>query len=368
MLELVGLRKQFHGVDAVRAVSLSVEDDEYLTLLGPSGSGKTVLLRLIAGLDRPDEGHIMLNGQEITHLPTHLRGLGFVQQKYALFPHMSVRQNISFGLVNHHSAPITDSKKVDRLCDEILDVVGLSGLADRGVGQISGGQKQRVSLARTLVTKPKLCLLDEPLGALDANLRERMTVELRDIRARLGVSFLHVTGNEAEALAMGDRMIVLDNGSIAQVDKPETVFSEPATVSVARNINNYNILPGSSPNDGFVFAGRNLKMPKGGKDAAFYVIGMDKVTIRELSADEPKNTASIEATFVTSEFMGSTIVYLFKRSDGMVFEVERHLSREAPVEYRPGDIWRLSWNVSDVLTYASDGSATKTKPTIAEIA
>ncbi len=356
MLELVDLGKSFDGVSAINGVSFDVGEDEYLTLLGPSGSGKTVLLRLIAGLDRPDAGRIVLNGQNITNKPTHLRGLGFVQQKYALFPHLSVRQNISFGLTNHHSTPISDANEVNRLCDEMLEIVGLSGLADRGVGQISGGQKQRVSLARTLVTKPKLCLLDEPLGALDANLRERMTVELRDIRARLGVSFMHVTGNEDEALGMGDRMIVLDKGSVIQIEKPADVFSRPATVSVARHMNNYNILPGSTRNNHFVFAGSRLSIPANVENAAFYVVGIDKVAVEPVEAPERKDAASIDATYVASEFMGSRVVYLFERQDGQVFEVERHLSRETPVNYIPGETRRLSWDVNDVLTYAPDGS------------
>lgn len=357
MLELIDFGKSYDGVSAIQSVSFSVHEDEYLTLLGPSGSGKTVLLRLIAGLDRPDTGRIILNGQDITNMPTHLRGIGFVQQKYALFPHMSVRQNISFGLINHHSSPITDDKEVDYLCDEMLDIVGLSGLADRGVGQISGGQKQRVSLARTLVTKPKLCLLDEPLGALDANLRERMTVELRDIRATLGVSFIHVTGNEEEALAMGDRMIVLDKGSVIQIEKPNKLFANPATVNVARHVNNYNILSGLAENNNFVFAGFNLPMAAYAKSAAFYAVGIDKVSIGEVGSTKrnAKGIASIEAKFVAAEFMGSRVVYLFELSDGQVFEVDRHLSRGTPVEYIPGKVQRLSWNISDVLAFASDG-------------
>lgn len=357
MLELVDFGKSYDGVNAIQNVSFNVNEDEYLTLLGPSGSGKTVLLRLIAGLDRPDTGRIILNGQDITTMPTHLRGIGFVQQKYALFPHMSVRQNISFGLINHHSSPIRDEKKVNYLCDEMLDIVGLSGLADRGVGQISGGQKQRVSLARTLVTKPKLCLLDEPLGALDANLRERMTVELRDIRTTLGVSFIHVTGNEDEALGMGDRMIVLDKGCVIQIEEPNKLFAMPASVKVARHVNSYNILSGSTENNSFVFADYKLPIAAYAKNAAFYVVGIDKVTIEKVGSAKrkAKDIASFEAKFVDAEFMGSRVVYQFELADGQIFEVERHLSRETPVDYKAGEVRCLSWKAADVLAFASDG-------------
>ena len=263
MMALRGLGKSFDGKPAIVDFSLDVFDNEYLTLLGPSGSGKSTLLRLIAGLERPDAGSITLNGENITGLATHLRGLGFVQQNYALFPHLSVRDNVDFGLRHRLIDPITDEGELTRRTEAMLALVGLEGLSDRMVGEISGGQKQRVSLARTLITEPRICLLDEPLGALDANLRERMTVELRRIRATLGVTFLHVTGNEAEALAMGDRMIVLDQGRALQVDEPDRVFRAPANVSVAKFVNNYNILTGEAVAGALTSpVGRNCLCPR----------------------------------------------------------------------------------------------------------
>ena len=186
MMELIGLCKSFDGSPAILDLSLRVEDDEYLTLLGPSGSGKSTLLRVLAGLEKPEKGRIVLNGEDIVARPAHMRGLGIVQQNYALFPHMTVEQNVGFGLVHRAQSPVVDEKEVARRVAQTLELVGLQGLGGRMVGQISGGQKQRVSLARTLITEPKICLLDEPLGALDANLRERMTVELRKIREALG--------------------------------------------------------------------------------------------------------------------------------------------------------------------------------------
>lgn len=359
MMELRGLGKSFGGNVGVADLSLRVEDDEYLTLLGPSGSGKSTMLRLIAGLEVPDAGRIYLDGSDITMRPAHLRGLGFVQQNYALFPHMTVADNVAFGLRFRQADPVTDAAELGRRVARMLELVGLSGLGGRMVGQISGGQKQRVSLARTLITEPKVCLLDEPLGALDANLRERMTVELRKIRATLGVTFLHVTGNESEALAMGDRMIVLDGGRAIQVAPPEEIHGRPATVRVARFVNAYNILPGRVEGGAFVHGGVRLALPDGGAGAgaevAHYVVGYDQPEIGAPGASVAPGRAGLEAVFIASEFMGSRVVYFFRRPDGGVFEVERHLSRSDPIDYRGGETRVLSWDPSAVLLFDAQG-------------
>ncbi len=353
MMEIDHLSKSFDGVDAVADVSLTVREDEYLTLLGPSGSGKSTLLRLLAGLERPDAGTVTLEGRDITRTPTHARGLGFVQQKYALFPHMTVAQNVSYGLENRAIGPVTDAGEVRRRVGQMVELVGLQGLEDRMVGQLSGGQKQRVSLARTLVTEPKVCLLDEPLGALDANLRERMTVELRRIRETLGVTFLHVTGNEAEALAMGDRMIVLDEGRAIQIDPPATIFDRPATIRVAWALNAYNVLEGEAHPDGFHTGDAVLPLPPAVPDAApaaHYALRYDAIEVLEGPADE----APLRLPFVTSEFMGSKVVHFFRRGDGL-FEVERHLSRADPAVYRTGETRGLTWDAADVILFDDAG-------------
>ncbi|MEW9921283.1 ABC transporter ATP-binding protein [Marimonas sp. MJW-29] len=353
MMELKSLSKSFDGKPAIVDLSLAVEDDEYLTLLGPSGSGKTTLLRLMAGLDRPDGGQILLNGEDVTYRPTHTRGLGFVQQNYALFPHMTVEDNVGFGLVNRLIDPVTDGAEVRRRVAEMLELVGLEGLGGRMVGQISGGQKQRVSLARTLITQPKVCLLDEPLGALDANLRERMTIELRKIREALGVTFFHVTGNESEAIAMGDRMIVLDDGRAVQIDAPDVVFDTPATVRVARFLNAYNVFSGTS--EGGVFTSGDLRLPvPPGVRAESAAVHFDKAVILKGDA-KPDEGAAIKATFVASEFMGSKVVYFFRRASGGMVEVERHLSSSDPEVFEAGQEVTLNWNAADTLFYDADG-------------
>ncbi|MEX0279800.1 MAG: ABC transporter ATP-binding protein [Arenibacterium sp.] len=352
MMELHGLSKSYDGRPAIADMSLRVEDDEYLTLLGPSGSGKTTLLRLIAGLDLPDRGRISLNGKDIAALPTYLRGLGFVQQNYALFPHMTVMENVAFGLRNRVVDPLSNEQEIGKRVGDMLDLVGLAGLGDRMVGQISGGQKQRVSLARTLITEPKVCLLDEPLGALDANLRERMTVELRNIRKTLGVTFFHVTGNESEALAMGDRMIVLDEGRAIQIAPPDTIFDMPASIRVAKFVNSYNILQGEAKNGVFESGDLRLPVPQGIAAPRHIAIRFDAATIS--NAEETSNVG-LKGTFIASEFMGSQVMYFFRTAQGQVFEVERHLSRSDPETFEGGSEKFLSWNVRDTLFFDANG-------------
>ena len=350
MIELLALNKSFGFTAALSDITLTIEDDEYLTLLGPSGSGKSTLLRLIAGLEKPDTGSIFINGQNVVGLPPHQRGLGIVQQNYALFPHMTVQQNVEFGLRWREENPVTDEKELARRVGAMLELVGLNGFENRGVGQISGGQMQRVSLARTLVTEPKVCLLDEPLGALDANLRERMTLELRSIRDTLGVSFLHVTGNENEALAMGDRMIVLDQGHVVMIAPPNVLYNLPNSMRVAQVLNAYNILGGQSRDNGFEHSGKLLPLPEGIKEATNYAIRYDAAKI--VPHDDP--SALLQVTFLTSEFTGGGVTYFMRGPDG-VFEVERHLSRADPAVYTSGQALGVTWDAKDALAYDAQG-------------
>lgn len=355
MMRVQGLTKAFSNVVAVEDFSLDIREDEYLTLLGPSGSGKSTLLRLIAGLESADSGTISLNGDDITNQPPHMRRLGFVQQKYALFPHMTVSDNVAFGLRFRAENAVSDEAEVGRRVKEILDLVGLGDLGARMVGQLSGGQKQRVSLARTLVTEPKVCLLDEPLGALDANLRERMTVELQRIRRTLGVTFVHVTGNEAEAIAMGDRMIVLEKGRLLQVDQPDAVFRRPANISVAHYINAYNIIEGNSANGAFHCHGGSFPLPDAPGPVRYYAIRFDSAQMLQQGQTIPEGCVSVEARFVASEFMGRQVTYIFRRSNGATFEVIRHLSHEDPVNYERDQECTIFWTGSDALLFDDAG-------------
>ncbi len=229
MLRLERLRKHYQAflVDIDR---LGVHEGETLALLGPSGSGKTTLLRLIAGLERPDSGKIWLSGREVTHLPAEQRKVGLVFQDYALFPHLSVWDNVAFGLVEHHWPKVEIKTRVGML----LDMVGLSGLARRKPERLSGGERQRVALVRALAVRPALLLLDEPLGALDLRLRETLLLELKRVLRESGVSAVVVSHDQTEAFSLASRVAVIRNGILVQEDTPERLFAAPSNLWTAR--------------------------------------------------------------------------------------------------------------------------------------
>jgi len=237
-LKLSGVRKNYGQVVAVDGVDLQVNDGEFFTLLGPSGSGKTTLLRLIAGFERPDSGRIELEGRDITSTPPYLRNTNTVFQDYALFPHMSVAENIGYGLKVRGVSRAAREKRVQRA----LDMVRLAGLGRRRPNQLSGGQRQRVALARAVVNEPEVLLLDEPLGALDLKLRQEMQIELKQIQQEVGITFVYVTHDQEEALTMSDRMAVMSAGKIEQIGTPVDVYERPASEFVAGFIGISNVL------------------------------------------------------------------------------------------------------------------------------
>jgi len=356
VLQLKGVSKSYGGVAALREVDLHVADNAYVTLLGPSGSGKTTLLRAIAGFEPPDSGTISFQGHAIDGMPAHRRGIGFVFQNFALFPHLTVERNISYGLENREIAPVTDPKAWRGRTRDIMELVGLTGFGGRNVNQISGGQRQRVALARTLITEPRLVLLDEPLGALDANLRTRMRAELRAIRERLGISFLHVTGNESEALSMGDTVVVLDHGAVTQVGDPDTIYNRPASPQVARFLNRYNLFPGQASAEDFAtshgrfpIAGANVISATGADPA--YAIRYDRIEVRPVASGAGNGEVRVEGAFVTSEYTGASVLSFFALPDGKVVEVESHLSQRPPESYEPHAQYSLVWNREAALVF-----------------
>ncbi len=237
-LRLQGVRKSYGQVLAVAGVDLTVEEGEFFTLLGPSGSGKTTLLRLIAGFERPDAGRIELGGRDVTSTPPYLRDTNTVFQDYALFPHMSVADNIGYGLRVKGVSRQPREERVQRA----LKMVRLEGLGRRRPNQLSGGQRQRVALARAVVNEPEVLLLDEPLGALDLKLRQEMQIELKQIQKEVGITFIYVTHDQEEALTMSDRVAVMSNGQIEQIGSPVDVYERPATEFVAGFIGISNVL------------------------------------------------------------------------------------------------------------------------------
>jgi spermidine/putrescine ABC transporter ATP-binding subunit len=239
-ITLRDVRRSFGSVVAVDGVNLEIGQGEFFSLLGPSGCGKTTLLRLLAGLDVPTSGIIAIDGIDMSSVPANRRPTNMVFQSYAIFPHLSVSQNIAYGLRNRALGREDIAKRVG----EALRLIKLEGYGDRRPHQLSGGQRQRVALARALVCEPKVLLLDEPLGALDKKLREEMQVELRELQRKVGVTFVFVTHDQEEALALSDRIAVMSNGRVNQVDSAERLYEAPNSRAVAEFIGNMNFLEG----------------------------------------------------------------------------------------------------------------------------
>ena len=240
-IELKALSKSYGEVIAVRSLDLTVAAGEFITLLGPSGCGKTTTLRMVAGFARPTRGRVTFGDRDVTYLPPHKREVGLVFQNYALFPHMSVHENVEFGLRMHGVGKDERRRRVG----EALDLVRLESLAERLPRQLSGGQQQRVAIARALVIRPAVLLLDEPFGALDKQLRDHMRVELRTLQRLLGISTIFVTHDQDEALAMSDRICVMSNGDVQQLGAPTEIYERPTNRFVAEFMGRSNLLPGT---------------------------------------------------------------------------------------------------------------------------
>ena len=256
LIRLTNLTMEFDGEKILDNINLYINDHEFLTLLGPSGCGKTTTLRIIGGFLTPTSGDVLFDGQKINDVPSYKRKINTVFQKYALFPHLDVYDNIAFGL----RIAKLDELEIDRRVEEMLDIVSLHGFENRKIHQLSGGQQQRVAIARALVNKPKVLLLDEPLGALDLRLRKDMQNELKRIQQATDITFIYVTHDQEEALSMSDTVVVMDKGHIQQIGSPEDIYNEPKNAFVADFIGESNILDGVMIEDYLVeFFGRKFK-------------------------------------------------------------------------------------------------------------
>lgn len=245
LIQLKGIVKRFDDETILKSLDLSIKDGEFVTLLGPSGCGKTTTLRIIAGFETPDEGEVLFAGKNIINIPPNKRNINTVFQRYALFPHLNVKENIAFGLKLRK----TPQKEIDRKVAEMLELVNLKGFEQRSVTSLSGGQQQRVAIARAVVNEPKVLLLDEPLGALDLKLRKEMQVELKKLHERLDMTFIYVTHDQEEALTMSDTVVVMRSGEILQKGTPIDIYNEPANAFVADFIGESNIIPGVMKQD-----------------------------------------------------------------------------------------------------------------------
>ena len=252
LIDLKNICKEYDGVRVLKDINLYIRKKEFVTLLGPSGCGKTTTLRIIGGFETPTSGELLFEGKEISHIPPYKRRVNTVFQKYALFPHLNVFDNIAFGL----KLKKLSKAEIARRVDAMLDLVNLQGYGKRHVDALSGGQQQRVAIARSLVNEPEVLLLDEPLGALDLKLRKEMQLELKSMQQRLGITFLYVTHDQEEALTMSDTIVVMRDGNILQIGDPKRIYDEPANAFVADFIGESNILRGTMLHDELVeFAG-----------------------------------------------------------------------------------------------------------------
>ncbi len=299
-LVLKGVTREFGPVRAVDDIDLAVPNGRFVCLLGPSGCGKTTLLRMIAGLDLPTSGSIVIDGEDVTRVPTHRRNLGMVFQSLALFPHLTVGENIAYPLRIRGVAPQEQARRVE----ELLALVHLPGVADRAVSQLSGGQRQRIAIARALSVSPRLFLLDEPLSALDAKLREAMQVELRQLQQQLGITTIVVTHDQREAMTMADTVIVMKNGTIRQAASPLEIYRKPADAFVADFIGSTNLIPASRDGAVLTLLGRpsGLEPPFGTFDVTVSVRPED-VQITAPAPELPEG----RVTFVRD--LGGTIEY-----------------------------------------------------------
>jgi spermidine/putrescine transport system ATP-binding protein len=338
-VRLVGVTKQFDDVVAVDDLSLEVESGSFFALLGPSGCGKTTTLRMIGGFEQPTEGEIYLGDREVAGLPAYKRDVNTVFQSYALFPHLSVLENVAFGLRRKGVRGETVRKRAE----EMLKIVGLEGLGRRKPRQLSGGQQQRVALARALVNKPQVLLLDEPLGALDLKLRKQMQLELKAIQHDVGITFIHVTHDQEEAMTMADKIAVMNQGRIEQLGTPTELYESPATAYVAGFLGVSNLIHGTVSGSDSVRLDRGpeVRVPASVLNGR---TGQVAVGIRpekiELGNGQPN---ALEGTIVEQAYVGVATQYIVETECGRL-TVYRQNASPGLNGASPGDRTTLSWS------------------------
>jgi putative spermidine/putrescine transport system ATP-binding protein len=336
-LELRGLGKHYGAHQVLRDVDLDVAAGEFVTLLGPSGSGKTTTLNLIAGFVEPTRGSIRLDGEDLAGVPPNRRGIGVVFQSYALFPHMTVRDNVAFPLQQRR--PRLDGPTIDRRVREALALVHMESYAQRMPDQLSGGQQQRVALARAVVFEPKLLLLDEPLGALDKRLREALQLELRRIHRELGVTIVFVTHDQDEALTLSDRIVVFREGAIEQIGAPRELYQRPRTEFVATFLGDSNVLEGAAAGSRVMVQGHAIRAEREVPDGAAKVMVRPEnvAVIARPPDDDTANAIRVDVTDII--FSGASV-----RVEGEAAGGRRLLARVTSLA-RDVEVGRPAWFV-----------------------
>ena len=353
-LRVRGLRKTYGSFVALEDASIEIREGEFLTLLGPSGSGKTTLLLAIAGLNEPDAGDIWIDGALATYLPPFRRDIGMVFQNYALFPHMTVFENIAFPLRMRRRP----AAEIEAAVAQVLDVIRLPGVADRYPRQLSGGQQQRIALARALVYRPSIVLMDEPLGALDRKLREQLQAEIKRLHRELGLAMLYVTHDQEEALVLSDRICLMRDGRIAQIGTPQDLYFRPQSLFAADFLGESNLLPGRlvDMSDGYALvdlaAGARIRGVPVGTPAPGAPV---RVMIRPeviLARPDAAGGNEIRARLIDRVISGSTTKFFYRSETGAELLVQR-LTQPQPAG-APGDEAFLAWD-SDACVVLPDG-------------
>jgi spermidine/putrescine transport system ATP-binding protein len=363
-VRLVDVTKKFGDQVAVDQINLEVEDGEFFSLLGPSGCGKTTTLRMIGGFEQPTSGLIELQGQDVTWLPPFKRNVNTVFQNYALFPHLSIFENVAFGLRRKG----VKGNEVKSRVAEMLRLVELPGFENRKPTQISGGQAQRVALARALINRPAVLLLDEPLGALDLKLRKQMQVELKRIQQEVGITFIYVTHDQEEAMTMSDRIAVMNLGHYEQLGDPEVLYERPMTRFVAGFLGVSNLLPASIVGRDGAYATAKLtgdatiRVPSALVDGHEHVsIGVrpEKIRLSEPSADSPGGHNRLGGVVRDASYLGVSTQYLIESRGGALTVYEQNVERATRAElWARGDEVQMTWSPDHSFVVPETGDET----------
>jgi putative spermidine/putrescine transport system ATP-binding protein len=345
--------KTYGSVHALDHIDLDIKSGEFLTLLGPSGSGKTTLLMVLAGFTRPDEGSLKFGDAEVIRLAPHKRDVGMVFQNYALFPHMNVAANIAFPLRLRGVSKAEQATRVERA----LDIVQLAGYGQRRIDQLSGGQRQRVALARAIVFEPRILLMDEPLSALDKQLREHMQIELRRLHEKLGMTTVYVTHDQREALTMSDRIAVINHGRIMQLDTPRRLYDQPASRFIAEFIGESTFLPIQESGGAFFYAGQKLKLPAGAPQAGRLLM-LRPERLQILDGPVPADMNVLQGTVRDIVYQGESFLLQAELADGHRVSLRGASTRGAMAAVpRSGAAIRLGLGAEDTILLADDPRA-----------
>jgi putative spermidine/putrescine transport system ATP-binding protein len=340
------LTKTYGEVTSLDNVDLDIRSGEFLTLLGPSGSGKTTLLTVLAGFTRPDHGSVRFGDAEMIRTPPHKRGVGMVFQNYALFPHMTVAGNVGFPLRLRGVPRAEQGERVERA----LTMVQLGGYGARRVDQLSGGQRQRVALARAMVFEPRILLMDEPLSALDKQLREHMQIELRQLHDQLGMTTVYVTHDQREALTMSDRIAVIDHGRIMQLDAPRRIYERPANRFVAEFIGESTFLPVTVAGGNASLAGRPLKLAAPPARDGRYLLLLRPEHLHLVRAADTDDVNTLQGIVTTVVYQGDSVLVQVKLDDGTVIGVRGpSAGRAGAATLQPGDATTLGLTPEDTI-------------------